>query len=322
MEWLMGKARGVGRGLISSSNSSSNATSIAVSPSIPESIPSPHDPDPPSPPPYLKPSFLKQQLSLSVAGNTPVDFPFLVEPEHPLEEDEWIAVHTIGLVENLCSIFDPLYEMCLCRPAGSHSPKSSSEINGVNESVEFIPSQSKKPVRQVISLLLSECNDAIQSARIFPVKQGETFSPADLRDEASKICRKLLLCLVHIYSAHVTHLEQLDLVAHMNTIAKHFFAFTMRFKLLNEDGEDSRVLSTLHGLHRQLLETPAPNVVVVAESNKPSVAQSVDIPQVLSDGKETESESTRLESVESLSDSLTLEKSAAAAIVVQEQPVG
>ncbi|VDO01644.1 unnamed protein product [Rodentolepis nana] len=318
MEWLMGKARGVGRGLISGSNSSSSATSIPVSPSNPESVSSPPDPNPPSPP-YLKSSFLKQQLSLSVAGNIPVDFPLLVEPEHPLEEDEWIAVHTIGLVENLCSIFDPLYDMCLCRPTGSHSPKSSSGSNGP-VSVEFLLSQSKKPVRQVISLLLSECNDAIQSARIFPVKQGEAFSPSDLRDEASKICRKLLLCLVHIYSAHVVHLEQLDLVAHLNTIAKHFFAFTMRFKLLNEDGEDNKVLGALHGLHRQLLETPAPNVIVVAESSRPVMPQSVDMTPILSDGKETKSESSQLESVEPLSISSILDNSASAAIVVQERP--
>nr|CDS34431.1 Mob1 phocein [Hymenolepis microstoma] len=322
MEWLMGKARGVGRGLISGSNSSSNTTSIPVSLSSPESVSSPPDPNPPSPPPYLKSSFLKQQLSLSVAGNIPVDFPLLVEPEHPLEEDEWIAVHTIGLVENLCSIFDPLYEMCLCRPTGSHSPKSSSGTNGANDFVEFLLSQSKKPVRQVISLLLSECNDAIQSARIFPVKQGEAFSPSDLRDEASKICRKLLLCLVHIYSAHVVHLEQLDLVAHLNTIAKHFFAFTMRFKLLNEDGEDNKVLGALHGLHRQLLATPAPNVIVVAESSQPVMPQSVNIPQIFSDGKETKSESSQLESVEPLSISSILDDSAIAAIVVHEQPAG
>lgn len=270
----MGKARGVGRGLISSSNSSPNSNVITISTSNSESIPSLRVPTPPSPPAYLKSSFLKQQLSLSVAGNNPVDFPFLVEPEHPLEENEWIAVHTIGLVENLCSIFDPLYEMCLCHPSGSNSPKST-EVDGGNESTELFFTPSKKPIRQVISLMLSECNDAIQSARIFPVKQGEAFSPSDLREEASRICRKLLLCLVHIYTAHVNHLEQLDLVAHMNTIAKHFFAFTTRFKLLQEEGEDTKALAALHGFHKKLLETPAPNVTTALGSG---VGSSINLP--------------------------------------------
>ncbi|KAH9280409.1 MOB kinase activator-like 2 [Echinococcus granulosus] len=272
MEWLMGKARGVSRGLISGSMSSPNsATAIisATTTSTPSDVHSSPSPPPPSPPPYLKPSFLRQQLSLAAAGNTPVDFPFLVEPEHPLEEDEWIAVHTIGLVENLCSIFDPLYEVCLCRGGGSSSPSKATD------DVEFTDSfvQTKKPVRQVISLILSECNDAIQSARIFPVRQGQAFSPSDLREEAARICRKLLLCLVHIYTAHVNHLEQLDLVAHMNTIAKHFFAFTSRFNLIEE--EDNRALAALQGFHRRLLETPAPNVIVSTNPMTPTSVATV-----------------------------------------------
>ncbi|VDD76254.1 unnamed protein product [Mesocestoides corti] len=250
----MGKARGVSRGLISASTSSPIASvTSSANPSEPPSVSS----APPSPPPYLRTSFLRQQLSLAASGNTPVDFPMLVEPEHPLEENEWIAVHTIGLVENVCSIFDPLYEVCLCRGAGGNSNGSPSKFV---EDLDFEDPclQTKKPARQVISLMLSECNDAIQSARIFPVKQGQAFSPADLRKEAARICRKLLLCLVHIYTAHVSHLEQLDLVAHMNTIAKHFFAFTSRFELIEED---DRALGALHGFHRLLLETPAPNAI-------------------------------------------------------------
>ncbi|VDM16561.1 unnamed protein product [Hydatigera taeniaeformis] len=259
MEWLMGKARGVSRGLISGSVSYPNSATAVISTTTtptPSDVHSPSSPSPPSPPPYLKPSFLRQQLSLAAAGNTPVDFPFLVEPEHPLEEDEWIAVHTIGLVENLCSIFDPLYEVCLCRGGGNNSPSKAVD----DASFADFFTQTKKPVRQVISLILSECNDAIQSARIFPVRQGQAFSPSALREEAARICRKLLLCLVHIYTAHVSHLEQLDLVAHMNTIAKHFFAFTSRFNLIDED--DNRALAALQGFHRRLLETPAPNVVI------------------------------------------------------------
>ena len=276
----MGKARGVSRGLMSSSTSSPNAATIAPPTSEAScssfSPPAPPYP-PPSPPPYLRPSFLRQQLSLAVAGNTPVDFPFLVEPGHPLEENEWIALHTIGLVENLCSIFDPLYEMCLCRSDSGGG--ASDEINSID-----VFMQSKKPVRQVISHLLSECNDTIQSSRVFPVTQGQAFSPSDLREEVSRICHKLLVCLVHIYTAHVSHLEQLDLVAHMNTIAKHFFAFTGRFKLIEgleeDEGEgetDNKVLAALHGFHRRLLATPAPNVKASAAPSSATATETTGV---------------------------------------------
>lgn len=272
----MGKARGVSRGLMNSSVSSPTTATVAqVAAEASCSFPAAATHPPPSPPPYLRPSFLRQQLSLAVSGNIPVDFPFLVEPGHPLEENEWIALHTIGLVENLCSIFDPLYEMCLCRGA---SGSGSDDMSFVD-----VFMQSKKPVRQVISHILSECNDSIQSSRVFSVTQGQASSSSDLHEEVSRICRKLLLCLVHIYTAHVSHLEQLDLVAHMNTIAKHFFAFTERYKLIEgleedeTDGEsDNKVLAALHGFHRRLLETPAPNVKISMAPSSVPTAEATD----------------------------------------------
>ncbi|VDN18925.1 unnamed protein product [Dibothriocephalus latus] len=113
----------------------------------------------------------------------------------------------------------------------------------------------KKPpqtARQAIIVALSECNDIIQSSRVFPIKKGQPF-PSDLPSESAKICKKLLFCLSHLYMSHFRHLEQLDLIAHVNTLAKHFFAFTTRFNLI----EDCN-LGPLNGFHRSLLACPAP----------------------------------------------------------------
>uniref|UniRef100_A0A0X3NPG3 MOB kinase activator-like 2 n=1 Tax=Schistocephalus solidus TaxID=70667 RepID=A0A0X3NPG3_SCHSO len=231
--------------------------------------------------PFLRPCYLKQQLPLLTnKSKVATDFPALVEPLPTLDVNEWIAAHTIGLFENLSTIFDAIYELCTCDSlhASSWSDNENEEhqqvVGGIAE--DSPPSDSnqsppppatitakksargrafKKPpqtARQAIIVALSECNDIIQSSRVFPIKKGQPF-PSDLPSESAKICKKLLFCLSHLYMSHFRHLEQLDLIAHMNTLAKHFFAFTTRFNLI-EDCD----LGPLNGFHHTLLACPAP----------------------------------------------------------------
>ncbi|KAL7059862.1 hypothetical protein AAHC03_013863 [Spirometra sp. Aus1] len=231
--------------------------------------------------PFLRPCYLKQQLPLvTINSKVATDFPALVEPLPILDVNEWIAAHTIGLFENLSTIFDAIYELCTCDSLQSSSwsdNENEEHLQVVSGAAEDSPPSDtnpsppppaaittkksargrafKKPpqtARQAIIVALSECNDIIQSSRVFPIKKGQPF-PSDLPSESAKICKKLLFCLSHLYMSHFRHLEQLDLIAHMNTLAKHFFAFTTRFSLI-EDCD----LGPLNGFHHTLLASPAP----------------------------------------------------------------
>jgi len=243
----MGKARVVSRGLMSTS--AANSASASFPPPLSDS---PTNEEMPLL--FVKPNFLRQQLPLATGSlYSSTDFPALVEPLPSLEVNEWIAAHTIGLFENVSTLYDAMYELCTCHTYTPELQELGSEGDLTPPIASRQPYQrGKRTAHQVINLALSECNDLIQSSRIFPIKQGQPF-PADVTKEAARICRKLMLCLAHIYTAHLHHLELLELVAHANTLSKHFFAFTTHFGLMR-DVE----FGVLNGFHRLLLATPAP----------------------------------------------------------------
>ncbi|KAF5396937.1 MOB kinase activator 2 [Paragonimus heterotremus] len=337
MEWLMGKARGVGKGFINSTNSISQGTvsengaqgnlpspgvicpphgpivvdidpkistrdmllqngsrSVSpvnfISPSLQTSavvtsayalknVPSKttHSPTLTNQagndtacgvqiPSFMQEKYLFQQLPISSQSKY-VDFLNLVEPFPSMDQNEWLAAHTIALFDNMSTIFDAIHELCTCPQL---LPPQTTSVNSHPISVNHVDmhsgnisddDKSKKNKNstvgtnvpsglacQEIDTALSSCHDLIQSSRIFPVRQGDPFPP-DLPAYVTLVCKNLLLCIIHIYLAHFHHLEQLELVAHMNTLTKHFFAFTNRFSLVEEKHFDP-----LLGFHRLLLE--------------------------------------------------------------------
>lgn len=207
---------------------------------------------------YTDKCYLEQQLPLSPDMSYP-GFSTIVEPFPLMDTNEWLAAHTIALFDNLTTIFDAIYDLCDC--SSLLDPLADSELQVVISSLlnEFMnnPSiiyllqtedeRSKKSkgssgfaiqknkvcARLAIDSALSSCHDLIQSSRIFPVRNGEQF-PSDLPHYVSIICKNLLVCILHIYASHIHHLDQLELVPHMNTLARHFFAFNKRFSLIED----------------------------------------------------------------------------------------
>ncbi|KAA0189875.1 Mps one binder kinase activator 2 [Fasciolopsis buskii] len=227
-------------------------------------------------PVFSQEHYVRQQLPLS-GESTLFDFTDLVEPFPAMDTNEWLAAHTIALFENLSTIFDAIHELCTCPhpvlpqtgSVSSHSPVEAldddrgkkSKLVGASHH-HHTPSSTINSDRQMIDSALSSCHDLIQSARIFPVRNGEPF-PNDLPVYVTSICKNLLMCIIHIYLFHFYHLEQLDLISYMNTLAKHFFAFTLRFSLIEEKHFDP-----LFGFHRVLLSTnpPVPSNPITSSS--------------------------------------------------------
>ncbi|VDP88823.1 unnamed protein product [Echinostoma caproni] len=226
--------------------------------------------DPDLLPVFSQEHYVRQQLTLSDKSAF-VDFTDLVEPFPAMDTNEWLAAHTIALFENLSTIFDAIHELCTCPHStpgqtapgsviSSHSPVDvldedrgkKSKLMSVYHHHQPTPNTPSSSDRQAIDSALSSCHDLIQSARIFPVRNGEPF-PNDLPVYVTSICKNLLICIIHIYLFHFHHLEQLDLISYMNTLAKHFFAFTLRFSLVEEKHFDP-----LFGFHRILLATNPP----------------------------------------------------------------
>ncbi|CAH8631597.1 unnamed protein product [Heterobilharzia americana] len=212
-------------------------------------------------PMYMKNFYVSQQLPMSLDSSYP-EFCDVVEPFPAMDTNEWLAAHTIALFDNLSTIFDAIYELCDCqnlwvslKDSGVQNIVSSLllEISASSLGVQNEDDRSKKSkglivgsisqysrisARQAIDGALSSCHDLIQCPRIFPIRNGEQF-PFDLPQYVSVICKNILVCIVHIYVAHFIHLDQLELIPHMNTLARHFFAFSKRFSLVDDKQLDA-----------------------------------------------------------------------------------
>ncbi|CAH8873821.1 unnamed protein product [Trichobilharzia szidati] len=212
-------------------------------------------------PMYMKNFYVSQQLPMSMDSSYP-EFCDVVEPFPAMDTNEWLAAHTIALFDNLSTIFDAVYELCVCtslweslKDSGIQNIVSSLllEISTSPLGVQGEDDRSKKSkglivgsiaqysrisARQAIDGVLSSCHDLIQCPRIFPIRNGEQF-PSDLPQYVSVICKNILVCIVHMYVAHFSHLDQLELIPHMNTLARHFFAFSKRFSLVDDKQLDA-----------------------------------------------------------------------------------
>lgn len=216
---------------------------------------------------FLQDRYLAQQQSWSNSSNnandrlpatttttTASDDPYveMVKPFPEMDVNEWMAAHTIALFENLSTVFDAICELCTC-PSVLPASQSGSFYSTLNSELEAwgkgLAATQHHSARQTIDFALSYCHDLLQSPRIFPVRQGERF-PANLQGYVSHICKHLLIGIIHMYLAHFNHLEQLELISHMNTLSKHYFAFVLRFSLVDE-----KHFSPLSGFHRALLDT-------------------------------------------------------------------
>ncbi|VDP59552.1 unnamed protein product [Schistosoma mattheei] len=215
----------------------------------------------PKTPMYMKNVYVSQQLPIFLDSSYP-EFCDVVEPFPAMDTNEWLAAHTIALFDNISIIYDAIYELCSCRSlwesledSGIHNIVSSLLLEISNSSlgvqseddrgkknksliVGSISQYSRISARQAIDGALSSCHDLIQCPRLFPIRNGEPF-PSDLPQYVSVICKNILVCIVHMYVAHFNHLDQLELIPHMNTLARHFFAFSKRFSLVDDKQLDA-----------------------------------------------------------------------------------
>ncbi|KAL3315409.1 Maintenance of ploidy protein mob2 [Cichlidogyrus casuarinus] len=248
----MGKARGVGRNLISSSSTQQTSSSANFGDNK-DSIPR-----------FCRQEFLKQQLP--VDGT--VELKDLIEPSLQMNLNEWLAYHAISMFENVVTFFDTLYELCSCpnlKTTTSYSLGSALDSNYnhnyesfVSNQLSFVPlvniNLNSMTAKKALDAMLNSCHEMIESHKIFPVRYNEQF-PIDLQQKVSGLCHKMLLCITHLYVAHFSDVEKLELVPHLNTHAKHFFLFTRRFNLLDE-----KDFEPLCGFHKELIDTAPPTL--------------------------------------------------------------
>ena len=135
--------------------------------------------------PYLEERNAREQLPLTVSMDALLCLP------DGLDSNEWVATHVIALFDNVSTLFEAVYELCVCNsmlaPGG----------------VVFIATDEKGKkikctARQYMDSVLQQAQDILTG---FPRRYGQSFA-AEFRAGAVLVCRHLLHILAHIYASH------------------------------------------------------------------------------------------------------------------------
>ena len=108
----------------------------------------------------------------------------------------------------------------------------------------------KKPTAlsapQYIGLLMDWVDNQVNDENIFPPNADTPF-PKNFQSCVKNIIKRLFRVFVHVYIHHFDKILALGAEAHINQCYKHFYHFTMEFKLI-----DSRELTPLKDMTMQI----------------------------------------------------------------------
>jgi len=197
------------------------------------------DKDPPSSdgtpgPPYLDPAGARFPTQFV----TPALLPAYVRLPVGVDQDEWLATHTISFFEHVNLLYSCLSEYCNVTDCSSMYGPHQSQYYWLDEKGK----KTKTPAACYVDFVMTFVHKLITDESVFPTKYGNTFPPNFL-SLVKRAWRYLFHVIAHIYAAHFAQLFSLQLHPHLHTLFVHFSVFNKEFGLVEE--EETRVLDDL-----------------------------------------------------------------------------
>jgi len=185
-------------------------------------------------PPYLDPARAKFPSQFV----TPALLPAYVRLPHGVDQDEWLATHTISFFEHVNLLYSCLSEYCNVTDCSSMNGPQQSQYYWVDEKGK----KTKTPAACYVDFVMTFVHKLITDESVFPTKYGNTF-PANFLSLVKRAWRYLFHVIAHIYASHFLQIYTLQLHSHLHTIFVHFSVFNKEFGLVEE--EETRVLDDL-----------------------------------------------------------------------------
>ncbi|KAL5252528.1 hypothetical protein ACHWQZ_G015341 [Mnemiopsis leidyi] len=146
-----------------------------------------------------------------------------------VEENEWIATHTIKLYDNLQLITNCLTEYC--------TAENCPVMSGGQNLIFYWVSERNKKMRPTaptyIEMVMSWTEKQIKDELVFPTKYGNQFPPT-FKDTVRKMFRFFFHIIAHIYYSHFQDVINFELVPHLNTLFHHYVLFSQEFNLVED----------------------------------------------------------------------------------------
>ncbi|XP_021954358.1 MOB kinase activator-like 2 [Folsomia candida] len=183
---------------------------------------------------YLETALLERHLNET-------DLKHLVEMPTGLEENEWMASHTIALFEHVNLIYGTISEFC--------TSTSCPDMNGPCMRTYLWFDEKGKKVKvaapQYIDYVMTFIQKTINDECVFPTKTTNAFPPS-FKPIVKKICRLLFHVIAHIYHCHFKEVVLLSLHAHLNLKGGYGYSPSATATTSMEDNQDPLPAPLIH----------------------------------------------------------------------------
>jgi len=174
----------------------------------------------------VEPEYLKSPKKLKLN----IDFKIMVELPHLVDENEWLATHTVGLFHNVNNLLEVMSEICTAETCPT--------MNGPYECVFNWQDDRGKSIRvtapQYFDFAMTWCQQRITNQEIFPTKFGDQF-PFDYLINVKQIIEFIWVIICHIYHSHYVQIIELNVRDQLQMIFLHIFNLAEKYKLLPLD---------------------------------------------------------------------------------------
>ena len=163
--------------------------------------------------------------------NTQISMSDAVKLPEGEKEEVWLAMHITDFYNDINALYGAISEMCTAEtcPVMSAGPKYTYLwADGVTIQVPI-----KVPAPDYIGYLMEWVDGQISNPKLMPSDPEAAF-PADFRNQAKTIFKRLFRVYAHIYHSHFTQFAQLQLEKHLNTCFKRYVFFVKEFALVED----------------------------------------------------------------------------------------
>jgi len=146
-----------------------------------------------------------------------------------VDEQEWMATHTLAIFHNVDRHFSVISELCTAESCPTMKGPQNTTFLWVDEKNKKI----KCTAPQYIDYAMAHCQQMVTDQTVFPTKYEQKFS-TEFSRTISKMLRLIWHVISHIYHSHYQAFYDLGLVGHLNMTTLHFVLFAEKFNLINE----------------------------------------------------------------------------------------
>eukprot|EP00947_MAST-08B_sp_MAST-8B-sp1_P003097 g3097.t1 len=164
----------------------------------------------------------------STLGSREIDLAEMVKRPASVDLGDWLAVHTFDFYNDINLVFGAVSD--LCTPASCPCMSAGPRYTYLWADGVTIRTPIRVAAHEYVEFLMEWVDVQTNNQRIFPLDGA--YPLEELEATVRQIFKRLFRVLAHCYHSHIRQFDTLGLVAHLNTVFKHFILFILEHDLV------------------------------------------------------------------------------------------